>query len=93
MNICKLLNADNYLSPQGSANYIEEFTPGGELVKGGIEVYYHNYKPTKYPQIHGDFIAYMGIFDLLFNVGFNDALKVIKSGRDASISYKNFKNH
>lgn len=92
LNICKTLHVTDYLSPQGSANYIEEFSPGGELVKGGIDVYYHNYKPVDYPQINGDFMPYMGIFDLLFNVGFNEASGVIRAGRLDSISYKNFKH-
>ena len=92
LNICKILQVSDYLSPQGSANYIEEFSPGGELVKGGIDVHYHNYKPIIYPQINGDFIPYLGIFDLLFNVGFNDSLRIIRAGRLESISYKNLKH-
>lgn len=91
LSICKTLNVTDYLSPQGSASYIEEFSPGGELAKGGINVWYHNYKPVQHSQINGDFIPYMGIFDLLFNIGFNDALAVIRAGRFDSISYKNFK--
>ena len=42
-NICKYLNITDYLSPKGSTDYIEEYTPGGEIVKAGINLYYHNY--------------------------------------------------
>ena len=89
-NMCKALNVTNYLSPQGSADYIEEFSPGGELVKANIEVFYHHYKHPIYSQINREFIPYMGIIDLLFNVGFNDSLKVIREGRLEAISYKKF---
>jgi hypothetical protein len=91
LNICKTLNVTDYLSPQGSSSYIEEFSPGGELAKGGINVWYHNYKPIQYLQVNGDFIPKLGIFDLLFNIGFNNSLEVIRAGRLNSISYKNFK--
>ncbi len=89
-NMCKYLGATTYLSPQGSADYIEEISPGGELVKSNIEVFYHNYKHPEYLQINGEFISFMGILDLLFNVGFKASLAVISSGRQEPIHYKNF---
>lgn len=90
--ICKNLNAVEYLSPQGSASYIEEFSPGGEFTKNFIELYYHNYEHPTYPQYGNlDFLPYMGIFDLLFNVGFTNALEVIISGRRKDYHYSNFR--
>lgn len=80
--LCKKVGADKYLSPQGSAVYIESKSPGGNLAENDIDVYYHNYNHPVYKQLYGDFIPYMSIIDLLFNVGFDDALEVIRSGRD-----------
>jgi hypothetical protein len=89
--ICKALNCDFYLSPQGSAVYIEKEKPGGKLVENGIEVYYHNYEHPTYRQLHGDFLPYMGIIDLLFNEGFEKALEIIRKGRRPPIHYLEFR--
>jgi hypothetical protein len=89
--ICKALNCDFYLSPQGSAVYIEKEKPGGKLVENGIEVYYHNYEHPTYRQLHGDFLPYIGIIDLLFNEGFERALEIIRKGRRPPIHYLEFR--
>lgn len=81
------LGIDNYLSPQGSADYINEVRPGGAFVENGIELYYHSYSHPEYAQLFGDFIPYLGVFDLLFNVGFDNSLNVIRSGRQENIYF------
>jgi hypothetical protein len=90
-NICKALNCSVYISPQGSATYIEKFSPGGALAKNGIEVYYHNYEHPSYRQLYGDFLPYMGIIDLLFNEGFDKSLQIIRSGRKEPVHYLDFR--
>ena len=85
LSICKQLGASTYLSAQGSAIYIESERQGGELGAAGIEVIYHFYDHPEYPQLHGDFISHLGIFDLLFNIGFDEALDVIRKGRMATV--------
>ena len=90
-SLCKTIGADSYLSPQGSASYIESSSPGGNLAENNIDVYYHNYEHPVYNQMHGDFIPYMGIIDLLFNIGFENALTVIRSGRKLKYSSKEFR--
>jgi len=92
-NICKFLNANTYISPQGSAAYIEKETPGGAFARNGIELYYHNYEHPIYSQLYGEFIPYMGIFDLLFNEGFENALYIIRKGRRRDIYYKDFRKY
>jgi|LauGreDrversion4_1035100.scaffolds.fasta_scaffold142186_2 hypothetical protein len=93
VNFCQHFHAGSYLSPQGSAVYIEEKSPGGEFAKAGIEVYYHEYKHPVYNQVHGDFIPYMGVIDLLFNLGFSNSLAAIRSGRQSSIHYRIFNSN
>ena len=90
-NLCKQAKADKYLSPQGSADYLESETPGGNLSSSGIEVYYHNYTHPVYPQLYDEFIPFMCIIDLLFNVGFKNALQVIRSGRDKNYTSREFR--
>ena len=92
-NICDAVKADVYISPIGSAVYIEKNESGGALVKRGIDLYYHNYEHPVYEQINGAFRPYMGIVDLLFNVGFEQALSVIRSGRKRDIHYSNIKHY
>ena len=92
-NICKLLNADTYISPPGAAIYIEKDVPGGAFAKNGIELYYHNYEHPVYNQLYGEFLPYMGIIDLLFNEGFENALDIIKEGRRKDFHYKEFRKN
>jgi hypothetical protein len=80
VNICKKFGCNNYLSPKGSSSYIEVNNPGGSFANSGITLMYQYYEHPTYPQLHGDFLPYMGIIDLLFNVGFENALEVIRSG-------------
>jgi len=90
-NICKKLACDTYISPQGSAAYLEKEIPGGEIVKNGIELYYHNYEHPVYRQLYGKFLPYMGVFDLLLNEGFENALTIIRQGRRKDFHYLEFR--
>ena len=65
--ILEKLNASKYItgSGPGSIRYINE----EDFSSRGIELVWQHYKHPSYPQLHGDFIPYMNILDLLFNVG------------------------
>ena len=76
-NICKKINADHYLSPAGSKEYIEE---NNIFSKSGIQLSYQDYQHPTYNQLYGDFIPYMSVIDLLFNEG-NKASKIILNER------------
>lgn len=65
-NICTDLGHTSYLSAPGSREYIEE---SGAFGAQGVSVHYHHYQHPRYEQLHGDFIEYMSVIDLLFNVG------------------------
>lgn len=80
-SICKQLNAYNYLSPIGSAAYIELKQPGGEFTQNGIQLYYQNFQHPQYCQKETPFVPYMCILDLLFHEGFENSLAIIQSGR------------
>ncbi len=87
VSICKNIKCNIYISPIGSAGYIESKNPGGAFSKNKIELYYHNFEHPIYKQLHGAFLPYMGIVDLLFNVGFDKALDIIRKGRREDIHY------
>ena len=91
VDICKKLNADAYLSAMGSASYIESENPAGEFGRCGIELYYLNYDHPEYKQIGNGFIPYIGIYDLIFNVGLNDALEIIREGQRENITSDEFR--
>ena len=76
VNICKIINADHYISPAGSKEYIDQ---NNLFIKSGIKLSYQNYKHPTYNQLFGDFIPYMSVIDLLFNEG-KKSLEIIKSG-------------
>lgn len=90
-SICEKLSSSEYLSPQGSAHYIESESPGGWLTKKGISLYYHFYQHPVYSQRYGEFQPYMSIVDLLFNEGFDNTLEIIRQGRQERIHYQTFR--
>ena len=91
VSICKEVDFKMYLSPQGSAIYIEKELPGGKFPKNNIDLFYQKYEHPVYKQIYSDFLPYMSILDLLFNYGFDKSLKIIRSGRGKPIDYLNFR--
>ncbi|WP_051617023.1 WbqC family protein [Desulfonatronovibrio hydrogenovorans] len=91
VKICRALSADKYLSPQGSAVYIEADQPGGTFPDAGVELFYHNYEHPEYPQQGSSFLSHMCILDLLMNCGYEQALDLIRSGRRPMIPYQEFR--
>lgn len=85
-NICEDRNAKAYLSAQGSFDYIEANKQDGDFSNKKIKVYYLNYEHPRYKQLGDDFIPYIGIYDLLFNEGFENALKIIRTGERINYS-------
>ena len=75
-DICEAKKAKVYLSAPGSRQYIEE---SGIFEKKDIEVLYHNYRHPQYPQLYNEFIPYLGVIDLIFNVG-PESRKVMLEG-------------
>jgi hypothetical protein len=75
VNILKRLNCLEYLSPNGSRDYIEE---EGVFKNAHINVEYQNYVPQSYTQRNVQkFIPYLSIVDLIANIGFQEAYKYI----------------
>ncbi|MDY7003475.1 MAG: WbqC family protein [Cyanobacteriota bacterium] len=78
VNICEVLDANCYLSAEGSRVYIEE---NNLFETKNIRLAYHNYKHPIYDQLYGEFIPYLSILDLLFNKG-ELSLFLIQKGRE-----------
>lgn len=91
VNICKELEAEAYLSPLGAHQYIEKDNPGGAFENSGVRLYYHNYSPVQYSQLHGEFMSHMCILDLLFNEGFSESLQTIRRGRKPMLTSRDLR--
>lgn len=69
LNICKILNADRYLSSIGAEEYMMEDGAEDLFRNEGIAVEFLEYKHPIYPQLFGDFIPNLSFVDCLFNCG------------------------
>lgn len=65
IEIGKRLGADIYLSGVAGKNYLDI----DAFSEAGIKVTFQEYTPNGYPQLHGDFIPFLGSIDLLLNTG------------------------
>lgn len=77
VELCLNRGASLYLSAPGSKVYIDE---SNAFSANNVEVIYHEYHHPTYQQLHGQFIPYLSVYDLLFNIDPISALNVIKSG-------------
>lgn len=65
VNICRHFNADAFYEGASGSNYIDT----EEFRKQGIAVQFQNYRHPVYNQLHGEFVPYLSVIDLLFNCG------------------------
>ena len=79
LNICRFFEVSDYISPLGSKNYLDEVI--NVFNKNNLSVEYQHYWHPTYQQLGIKFIPYLGIFDLLYNEGFDSGSVIIKSGR------------
>ena len=75
LTICKLTDADVYLSGPDGRNYldVEAFEARGVLLA------YHDYEHPVYPQLGAGFVGNMSIFDLIANCG-PDSRALVRQG-------------
>jgi hypothetical protein len=67
IKICQYLGCDTYISPNGSADYLDE----QEFTDCGITLQYQNYEHPVYNQLHGEFVSHLSIIDYVMNEGFS----------------------
>lgn len=65
LGLCQHFSANRYLSGDSAQNYLQN-----DLFKShGIEIEWQQYKHPTYSQLHGPFVPYLSIIDLIFNCG------------------------
>lgn len=67
LNICRELECDRYLSPQGSKDYLIK---DGAFINSAVELTFQEYSPAAYLQKQSDeFVSHMSIIDVIANIG------------------------
>jgi hypothetical protein len=65
LKICKHFQATHYLSGDSAQSYLDI----NLFKQNQIEVIWQNYKHPTYSQLHGDFVPFLSILDLILNCG------------------------
>jgi hypothetical protein len=72
VNLCKFFGADTFYEGAAGKNYMDvDFFSGH-----GVDVEFQDYQHPTYPQLYGEFMAYLSVIDLLFNRG-EDSMSIL----------------
>lgn len=80
VNLIKAVEGDTYYS---GAYALDAYLDASILEAAGIGLVLQHWEAPVYPQLHGDFVRDLAVFDLLMNCG-PDALSVLKQGSENS---------
>jgi hypothetical protein len=65
LNLCRRFGATRYLSGNAARDYLDADLFG----RAGVEVAWHDYRHPVYSQLHGDFVPYLSVLDLMLCTG------------------------
>jgi len=65
VEICRHFGADSFLEGDAGKSYIDESL----FTNAGVTLEYQHYHHPEYQQLHGEFIPYLSVVDVLFNHG------------------------
>jgi hypothetical protein len=74
INICKCFHANVFYEGAAGKDYIDPVMFSAH----GISIVFQNYIHPTYDQVHGEFVPYLSVIDLLLNHG-DDSLKILIS--------------
>jgi len=77
ISITQHLQGDVYLSGAEGRNYLQP----SAFIDANIKLLFQQCSPPSYPQMHGDFIPYLSVLDVLLNIG-EDAKALIANMGD-----------
>lgn len=83
VSLCRLLDAEDYVSPLGSAAYLISELPLFDEV--GINVAFQHYEHPQYRQLFPPFVSHASVLDLIFNEG-PESLAILRNGRRATFA-------
>ena len=76
LNICKIVNADHYIT---GATWARSHLKNEDFEKSNITIEFQELKHPIYKQIHEEFIPRMSIIDLLFNEGKKKSKQILQN--------------
>ncbi len=78
VRVCQHFDCDEYLSPAGAKQYLEE---DGSFARSTVRLAFHDYVPGSYPQHRApSFVSHLSILDVIANLGFGGTLEYIRTG-------------
>lgn len=86
LNQLKEGTQNDYLTGPGTKDYIEP----NKFKENDINLFWYYFSHPEYPQLYGEFIQYMSIIDLIFNVGSKKTLELIRKGNENALKEKPF---
>jgi len=73
IELCGFLKGGGYLSGREGRTYLQR----ERFEQAGLTLYFQQVEAPVYPQLHGDFVSYLSVLDILFNTG-ADAAGIIR---------------
>ena len=73
VEMTKALECDTYLSNKGSENYVDI----SAFTSNGLNHQYLDYKSVQYKQLYKEFVPFLSIFDMLFNIGRKETYDIL----------------
>lgn len=73
LKIVELSGADTYLSGPGAKSYLEE----NKFIENNKKLIWQDFSPPVYEQLWGEFLPYMSVLDMMFNVRKEDWSKYV----------------
>ena len=74
--ICAALGCDEYLSPQGARDYLEQ---DGFAANAGVRLLFQRFEPAPYPQRGArEFVPRLSVVDVLANLGAEATLRYVR---------------
>ena len=77
LDMCRQMGAARFIFGTQGRDYADE----GDFHQNGIQIAFQNYKHPEYPQLHGDFVPFLSVIDLLFNCG-ADSLAILMKDQE-----------
>jgi len=75
LEICKIVKADYYIS---GTTWARQHLKIDDFKRQKIDVEFQEFQHPEYSQIHGEFIPFMSVIDLLFNEGKENSKKILR---------------
>lgn len=74
IDILAQVDADEYITQQGTKDYLDL----EKFKENNIKLQWFNFEHPVYSQLHGDFVPYMSVIDMLFNCGGKNSISMIR---------------